>query len=98
MSKTSGTSAVSPVIFISLQAIVDKRVNGKFRGLVPWEPVGSYDQFLGILANDEQRGRLETLRENEAEPDQLYQHVRAISHEFRNGLLTFFFDPKSWKN
>jgi hypothetical protein len=31
----------------SLQTIVDQRVNGKFRGLVPWEPVGAAVEILG---------------------------------------------------
>lgn len=36
----------------------------------------SYDAFLGILADDDQRKRLETLTEAEAEQDNVYQHAR----------------------
>jgi hypothetical protein len=33
--------------------------------------------------------------EDQADNDQIYQRTRQFSHTFREGLLDFFFDPKS---
>jgi predicted nucleotidyltransferase len=55
----------------------------------------AYDGFVGILLDAEQRIRLETLSEDKAETDKVYQMARTLSHEFRDGLLTFFFDKES---
>jgi len=55
----------------------------------------SYNGFLGILADDESRTHLETLTEDKADGDAIYQQARKFSHEFRDGLLDFFFDSKS---
>jgi hypothetical protein len=59
------------------------------------EILGSYNEFLGILANSEFRNRLEDLTEEEAEGNELYQRARRLTHTFRDGLLKFFFDEKS---
>jgi hypothetical protein len=55
----------------------------------------SYNGFLGILADDESRGHLESLAEDHADNDEIYQRARQFSHLFRDGLLDFFFDTKS---
>lgn len=55
----------------------------------------SYDGFLGLLADDQSRAHLEALTEEQAEDDETYQRARGFSHIFRDGLLEFFFDPKS---
>lgn len=55
----------------------------------------AYDQFLEILADAGQRQRLESLSEAEAARDPTYQSARRLSHDFRDGLLTFFFDRES---
>lgn len=55
----------------------------------------SYNDFLGILANDQNRSKLESLTEDLADDDEIYQRARQFSHAFRDGLLDFFFDPKS---
>jgi predicted nucleotidyltransferase len=57
--------------------------------------LGSYDGFLGILADDEQRQRLESVTEENAEDDEVYRTARDLSRAFRDGLLAFFFDPES---
>lgn len=59
------------------------------------EILGSYNEFLGILADPEERDHLEGLSEENAESDKLYQKARLLSHRFRDGLLDFFFDSKS---
>ncbi|MBK5291133.1 MAG: hypothetical protein JJE04_05465 [Acidobacteriia bacterium] len=55
----------------------------------------SYDEFIGILADDQSRTHLETLTEDRADEDEIYQRARQLSHSFREGLLDFFFDPPS---
>ena len=41
------------------------------------------------------RKHLETLNEEHAGKDEIYQEARHLTHTFRDGLLAFFFDPKS---
>ena len=41
------------------------------------------------------RNHLEDLSEADADTDKIYQHARGLSHTFRDGLLEFFFDPRS---
>ncbi len=55
----------------------------------------SYNEFIGILADPEKRDKLETLQDQQAESDPLYQTVRGLSRDFRDGLLEFFFDSHS---
>jgi predicted nucleotidyltransferase len=57
--------------------------------------LGSYNEFVGILADDAQRDRLENLTESEADGDHVFQRARGLSHDFRDGLLEFFFDEPS---
>jgi hypothetical protein len=57
--------------------------------------LGAYNEFVGILADDQQRKRLDTIGEDEAEDDETYQNARGLSHQFRDGLLEFFFDDRS---
>jgi hypothetical protein len=45
--------------------------------------------------DDQSRGHLESLTESQADGDEVYQRARGLSHSFRDGLLTFFFDPNS---
>lgn len=56
---------------------------------------GAYDDFVGILADPERRDRLEKLAEDDAFQDPTYKMARQISHDFRDGLLEFFFDEQS---
>ena len=55
----------------------------------------SYDQFLGILSDQDQRDHLERLDEEDAEEDPAYQAARRISHEFRDSVLAIFFNSES---
>ena len=57
--------------------------------------LGSYNQFIGLLADGDTRKRLEHLSEDEMETDALFQHARGLSHTFRDGLLELFFDRAS---
>lgn len=55
----------------------------------------SYDAFLGVLSDKTSRDRLENLETGEYESDELFQRARAVSHEFRDGLIALFFDETS---
>lgn len=55
----------------------------------------SYNTFLGLLASPQTRDRLETLTEEQTESDEVYSQARSLSHTFRDGLLTIFFDTGS---
>jgi predicted nucleotidyltransferase len=57
--------------------------------------IGSYNSFLGILADQSQRKHLEDLLEERAETDETYQNARRLSHAFRDGLSQLFFDGQS---
>src|SRR6266540_179072 len=55
----------------------------------------AYDGFLGTLADDEKRKHLEHLHPDQQDADLTYQHLRRLSHQFRDGLLVLFFDAQS---
>jgi predicted nucleotidyltransferase len=55
----------------------------------------AYDGFLGVLASQRSRKRLEHVEEIDYENDPTYQKARYLSHEFRDALLDLFFDEKS---
>lgn len=57
--------------------------------------LGSYNEFVGTLSDVRQRHCLDNLKEDEAGDDNTYQDAREISHEFRDGVLEFFFDEAS---
>jgi predicted nucleotidyltransferase len=59
---------------------------------------GAYDEFLGILRNDELRKHLETLAEGAGDDDPVYRLARTISHRFREASLTMLFDEKTQLN
>lgn len=55
---------------------------------------GSYDEFLRLLDDDDQRNRLEGLGQSEVATDPVYQRVRDLGHEFQDALYAVFFDPE----
>lgn len=55
----------------------------------------SYDQFLGMLADQGTRDHLENLLPDPDPSDTTWCVARRITHEFRNSLLELFFDEKS---
>ena len=48
-----------------------------------------------MLADDRQRKHLDELREGDADVDRTFRKARGLSHDFRDGLLEFFFDEDS---
>ncbi len=55
----------------------------------------SYDQFLGLLADQHTRDILENLPPDPDPNDTTWGEARRITHEFRDALLELFFDEKS---
>jgi hypothetical protein len=54
----------------------------------------SYDEFLGMLSNQEVRNRLKSLSPDHDQSDEIFRQIRELSHAFRDGLLELFFDEK----
>jgi nucleotidyltransferase-like protein len=55
----------------------------------------SYNEFLAILDDEEARMELVQLSRELSEKSDLFQHVREISHTFRDGLIAWLFQPES---
>ncbi|HEX3556053.1 MAG TPA: nucleotidyltransferase domain-containing protein [Thermoanaerobaculia bacterium] len=51
----------------------------------------SYDDFLGLLADETERRRLEDLKFEAAGEDELFGRIRALSRSFQRGLTGLFF-------
>lgn len=54
--------------------------------------MSSYDGFLEVLNDPTQRERLANLMFEEAPDDEVFQEVRQLSQQFRDGLEYFFFE------
>ncbi len=52
----------------------------------------AYDQFVALLSDKEKRGHLEKLPIESMDSDALFNEGRRISHDFRDGIDSFFFD------
>ena len=52
----------------------------------------SYEVFLDIISDEEQRTHLKELGFEESAHDELFLQLRTNSHQFRDGLERFFFD------
>jgi len=57
--------------------------------------LSAYHGFISTLADDEKRGHLEALLPERQDDDEVYQELRGLSHQFRDGLLELFFDQQS---
>lgn len=55
------------------------------------EVTGAYDRFVGILADGDRRQQLEALGPDDLESEG-FAEPRQISHDFRDGVLSLFFD------
>ncbi len=55
----------------------------------------AYNDFLGTLADGDSRKHLEELLPGRQDCDSVYQNLRQLSHQFRDGVLDLFFDSKS---
>ena len=52
---------------------------------------GAYDQFLGVLQDEEVRKHLDNLQPDELDEDSKYQQAREWSHTFNKAILDLFF-------
>jgi hypothetical protein len=50
----------------------------------------AYDGFIGLIANDESRRRLEEIRVEELGSDNVFQEAQGFSHAFRDALSRVF--------
>lgn len=57
--------------------------------------LSAYDQFLAILDNKDARTELETIPRELAERSSVFQGIRQLSHEFRDGLLDWLHMPET---
>lgn len=55
----------------------------------------AYDNFLGMLSDNETRDHLEKLQPDAEGLDATWQEARRTTHEFRDALLEIFFDEQS---
>lgn len=55
----------------------------------------AYDEFIGILADREQRGHLQSLHYDQLEGDELFNRGRSLSHRFQSALDQLFLEPGS---
>lgn len=55
----------------------------------------SYNEFIGILSNEEHRKHLECLSPKETNSDKLYNETRELGHKFQEGLDDIFFSDNS---
>ncbi len=55
----------------------------------------SYDEFIGILADQDKRIELENLTEKDADKNKLYQELRKISARLEDGFLNLFSDQQN---
>ena len=53
---------------------------------------GTYDKFLGVLADRDARAHLDNLEPDQVDSDERFRQVREMSHEFNKGILDFFFN------
>lgn len=56
---------------------------------------GAYNEFIGVLSDQQRRKDLNQLAEDVAESDASYTRMRTLSHDFRDGLEDLFFDEHS---
>jgi hypothetical protein len=54
----------------------------------------SYDEFLGMLDDDNIRDKLERLRAENVSGDATFKQVREISRQFQAALDSIFFENK----
>lgn len=53
---------------------------------------GSYDQFLAIMSDPGKRDHLDGVAFSAASTDEVYDALRSLSHDFRDGMRRLFFD------
>ena len=70
-----------------LEILADELLHGKVQTETCKKLFNSYDQFLAILDDEKRREDLKQLPRDLAATSTLFQEVRRLSHEFRDGLL-----------
>jgi predicted nucleotidyltransferase len=55
----------------------------------------AYDEFLGILDDERSRNELKEIPREAAHNSPTFQRVRAVSHQFRDALLSWLYSPNT---
>jgi Nucleotidyltransferase domain len=56
---------------------------------------GAYDQFIGLLDEQESRERLEALQEEQVDSDETFKRAKSIRTRFREAIQSMFLDNRS---
>jgi hypothetical protein len=71
-----------------MTALVSENCSVETIGLI----LDSYDRFLAILDDQQNREHLEELKFDAAATDPLFSEIRKLSHDFQSGLDRLFYD------
>ena len=74
-----------------LEILADELLLGNVQAETCKKLFNSYDRFLAILDDENMRDELKRLPRDLAATSTLFQDVRKLSHEFRDGLLEWLF-------
>lgn len=83
--------ANTPPLALACRAFLDLGLTGE----ASRKFLGSYDQFVGLLSDSENREHLENLSPEEMAHDDVYQRARAVSHSFQDAIEELFLKPGS---
>jgi hypothetical protein len=78
-----------------LEIVADELLSASVSDEISKKLLASYDEFLAIVDDENKRMELVQLSRELADKSDLFQHVRAISHTFRDALIAWLFQPGS---
>ena len=78
-----------------LEIVADELLFGSIADSTCSKIMCSYDEFLSILGDEKLRAQLSELPRDLAGKNEIFQHIRELSHTFRDGLTEWLFDTNS---
>jgi hypothetical protein len=78
-----------------LEILADEMMNSGASDELCRSVFQSYDGFLAILNDEPSRRELEQIPRRDAGKSEVFQKVRSLSHQFRDGLLDWLYEPGS---
>jgi len=78
-----------------LEIVADEMLHQNISEAIAENFFGSYNEFLQILNDKEKREALTQLSKDLSRNDQLFLHVRAISHKFQAAITSWLFASDS---
>lgn len=82
-----GRFSMTPLDMVAVTVLGIPELNDAARSLF-----GAYNEFLGLLDDDEKRVHLERLEPKASDADPVYNEARELSHKFQAGLDGIFFE------